>query len=423
MGLITSLSIEEFLSLPFPVPSVGGYAGLVFLISRTADAPLLQERFFREWADIHDVTARHVGVVIPNPREDLWLGQLARAGNGRVQVRVRGVRQVGGRDGPDPTSSWYPDGLRPEAEWPTHVRVHTAAVDFLPGRTADHQGDLTRTVSDMQAFFGISEVLLPCAVVVCLSEQQVIAVALEDDDSVYGLLKQAKSQAEGHLAELRRYDADITTAEGELRTARAPFDSNMAEARRAATAAIRGADSARRAWHDERGEAVDVLARFGGTRTDHNGQLCRRVSEVLASEGLLTDDDQDAVQEVIRLFDSPNVAFLRLSSKIPRIQELREEYLEKQQAHREANGRLNAAENAARHALASFENRIESLKTQRADAVDGPWLAAAVAAASQGLGLQPAGEHGLLSWRCLTWPVTVWRRPGQNLPVFGRARS
>ncbi|RLL69425.1 hypothetical protein [Streptomyces sp. Z26] len=423
MGLITSLSIEEFLSLPFPVPSVGGYAGLVFLISRTADAPELQKRFFREWADIHDVTARHVGVVIPSPWEELRLGRLARWGSGSVQVRVRGVRRIVGRDGPNPSSSWYPDGLRPEGEWQTHVHVHTAAVDFLPRRPVDHQSDLTRTVSDMQEFFGISEALLPCAVVVCLSEQQAVAVALENDDSVYGLLKQTKSQAEDHLAELRRYDADIAAAEDELRIARVPLDVNIAEACRAATAAERGADVALRAWHDERDEAVDVLARFGGTRTDHDGQLCRRVSEVLASGMPLTGNVQEAVQEVMRLFDSPNVAFLRLPSKIPRIQELREEYLEKRQAHREANRRLDAAENAARHALTPFESWIESLKVERNNAVNGPWLAAAVAAASQSLGLQPAGAHGLLSWRRLTWPVTVWKRPEQNLPIFSRARS
>jgi hypothetical protein len=61
--LVSNLSVRRFLRLPFGTLSDGGYAGLVFLIARSADAPDLHMKFFREWSDIHHLTGRYLAVI------------------------------------------------------------------------------------------------------------------------------------------------------------------------------------------------------------------------------------------------------------------------------------------------------------------------------------------------------------------------
>ncbi|MFI6089534.1 hypothetical protein [Streptomyces sp. NPDC051218] len=394
--MVTELSVEEFLNLPFPSLSEGGYAGLVFLVSRTADAPKLQERFLREWSDIHDVTAHYLGVVIPHPRGAMPLGG---AGNYEA-VLVRGVERL---SNPDKRHSWYPEGQVPLRQGSgDHVRVHTRAAPSLPRNRRIHGRQLTLAVNELQTFFGISEVLLPCAVVICRQEQRVIAVTLDNDGSVYRLLKEVKSQLEGHLSDLRQYAAAVEEVKRELRAHGEHVD-----------AVHRDCAAARRAWETERDEVIAVLARIGGTRTDRDGRLCSWMSRQLASEEPLADDDQAAVQEVLRLFESPNVAFLRLPHRIPRVLEQRERFLE-------AKHRLVAAEEHSR----SIMDRKDHLTAQYAAAANASALAAAVTSAGEALGLEPAGpQHGLLSWRRIGWPISVLKLPEQKSPTFGVVRG
>lgn len=73
--LVSNLSVEAFLNLPFRTLSDGGFVGLVFLIARSADDPELHRKFFRERSDIHDLTGRYLAVITPAPGASIGLNE------------------------------------------------------------------------------------------------------------------------------------------------------------------------------------------------------------------------------------------------------------------------------------------------------------------------------------------------------------
>jgi hypothetical protein len=64
----------------------------------------------------------------------------------------------------------------------------------------------------MRRFFGVSEELLPCAVVVSLLEKRAYAVALDDVPGLYALLKRVRVELEPVTTEIDRRDAELARA-------------------------------------------------------------------------------------------------------------------------------------------------------------------------------------------------------------------
>lgn len=388
--LVSNLPVREFFRLSFGTVSDGGYAGLVFLVARAADAPRLQLRLFREWSDIHDLTGRYLAVIAPDAdngvliEEELYHTQYGTA--------VPHITCIGDRD----RLSWSAGRSWRSAVRMTPERISTRVAPRRPDNVRDHQEALTMVAGQMSEFFGISESLLPCAVVVALQEQAVFSVGLDDDSSMYRLLKHIKTRIEPTAALIRQQDAELV----EAKAARARYRAEHGIEK------LRGAARALHTmWVEQKTRLARDLDALADTWTGENATLCRWMSTRLGQDEPLSDDERGSARELL--------ALLRPHGRLPkRLRRTLAGVNNGYPAGHDVLLRLAAAEageDAAQERIGRIKAELDRLGRELR-------LGDAVTGAATDLGLAPAGSAGLLPWRELSWPITVLARPDRTVP-------
>lgn len=133
---------------------------------------------------------------------------------------------------------------------PRQPEAHTFVAPTRPDSVREHHDALTNTVGEMQEFFGISESLSPCAVIVSLQEKTAFTVALEEKFSVYRLLKLIKTQIEPMIARISEKEAELAAAKQARRDHRSEHDWGVLP---------RNAETVQREWAAYRTRMADEL--------------------------------------------------------------------------------------------------------------------------------------------------------------------
>ncbi|RPE40097.1 hypothetical protein EDD90_3126 [Streptomyces sp. Ag109_O5-1] len=392
-----SVSVEGFLSLPFRTLSGRGFAGMVFLLARTADAPDLQRRFFEEWSDIDDLTGHYVGVFSPHPRElQVSLRHPEGAGGSQGSLYVSGVRAIGDRSRIYRSSRQSPCAVRMGTAPDPAARREPEAVglanEVLAADLPEHQRALTLTVSAMQRFFGIPGALVPCAVIACLEERRVFAVALDEHTHVYDLLKRIMTRIERVVPAVDEQDAELVAQ----LAARYRHRSTLGRLRDSAL-------SVREEWETHLRRLGDELSTLAARLPEDAGDLSRWLAGRLAQPRPIAGHEWGRVQDLLHALrgsGAPRTLPRRIRRTLAR---LNGGY----PATSCALTRLAAAE-AEKEAI---EVRIGRAKRQLDELGRDLRLGDSVVGAAQELGLEQAQEPGLLTPRRLDWPLTVLARP------------
>lgn len=403
------MTVGAFLRRPFRSLGDGGYAGLVFVLARSADNPELHRRLFREWPDTHDVTCRYLGVITPAPRSGLVID----AGHWRYEdyaTAVEGVSCLGESSRLDTPWPQARSTLRMDA-WPPRRDTEGGGpadgavvedVTLLPALThplREHQDALTAAAGEMRRFFGVSEELLPCAVVVSLLEKRAYAVALDDVPGLYALLKRVRVELEPVTAEIDRRDAELARAREARRALRsADVRSNLPARSRAQ----------QWQWAVRMKRLAADLSGIADQLPGNEAELCRWVASRLADNEPLTEQEDRSVQTLARLL-ARSGDHRRLPRRLRRA-------LAVHRAGDFGNAELAAQQMAYAAEERAVETRIGQLKAEIDDLGRRLCLGSAVVAAAQRFGLAPTTTANVPAWRELTWPVEVLVPAEQNGP-------
>ncbi|OEU98215.1 hypothetical protein AN217_10690 [Streptomyces qinglanensis] len=414
------LSVEDFLCLPFRTLSGGGFAAMVFLLARSADAPDLQRGFFQHWSDIDDLTGRCIAVFSPSPRklqlsaehprlfyspETIWVRGMAEAGGARSRLylssressaAVRMGRRQPGR------ATWQATGTEPSTTGPPRLVAAAAAV--RPHDLEEHQRALTLTVSAMQRFFGIPGSLVPCAVFVDLEQRSASAVALKDATSVYDLLKRITTRIEHVLPRMDEAEAErVAALEARHR------DRDLVGRLRSP------AGNARAHWTAHKRRLIDDLQAFSARLAPPEADLCSWMARRLERDAPVADDEWTSVRSLLHV-----LAATEPHGRLPR--RLRRT-LAGMNSGRPEQDEAPRRLAVARAEAEATERRIGRAKA-RLDALGRELgLDAAVVGAAEDLGLVVLQEPRLHYPRGLDWPLKVLDEPAPHALNHGYERA
>jgi hypothetical protein len=400
------ISVKEFLHLPFRTLSDGGFAGLVFLLARSADAPELQRRFFRNWADIDDLTGRYLGVFTPAPGHITLSSERATWSSYEPQVLlVDGVQCASNERKLYSSSRVSPWAVRMASERPKVRRpkgqTSTAvATSTPPSPLREHQIALTQAISSMQEFFGIPESLVPCVVVVSLQEQMALAIPLEEDSNVYQFLKKIKTRIEPVLPRIREKELELESA----KEARIANRHNIGVRKVAAQAVAKD-------WERYRVEIAKDLDNVAVRWDGEEARLCRWMAARLRAGEPLGIADRAPSRTLLYLLNRD-----KASGRLPRrlrraLAKMTAGYLEQQPA-------VIRLTDAKAEDL-GIEQRIGQIKAEMDSMGTELRLADAVTAATQDLNLRREVSTDLLPERDLQWPIKVLsRQPRSPRPTI-----
>ncbi|UCA51852.1 hypothetical protein LEL86_22335 [Streptomyces sp. WA6-1-16] len=386
---MSRMPVGQFLRSRFRSLGDGGYAGLVFLLARSADNPDLHERLFREWPDTHDVTRRYLGVITPAPSvividDRHWRrAEFASAVDG---VACLGEEKRLNTPGENAESTFRMDA-RPAEEHMTLMPVLTRPV-------REHQDALSAAATEMRKFFGVSEKLLPCAVIVSLQEKKAFALALNDVPSLYVLLKQIKIGLEPVTTEIDKRDAELARAK----------EARLALRSDGALGNLRGrADSLGANWDWHVTRLASELVSIAGERYDEDASLCRWMARRLGQNTSLTDEEQKSARTLVRLLSEAGI-----HGRVPR--RLRRTLAKLNAGYPNSDSvvvRLAALIEEER----AIESRIGQLKAKIDELGQHLSLGAAIVDAAREFDLTPVSPQDMLAWRELAWPIEVLSRP------------
>jgi hypothetical protein len=165
-----------------------GYAGLLFILARTAEASELHDELTRHWTSIHDVTGQSIAVVCPNP------------------LNLRAVYDLEDYYGTDPhidpterdhpplaihnlqiaSPRGFEDGLQYSAGRAGALREFHAVPPAIPEL---HHAAWTEAVSRCAEYFGIGESELPAILVLGLKEKEAVLLRTDSQFSIYDFCK------------------------------------------------------------------------------------------------------------------------------------------------------------------------------------------------------------------------------------------
>lgn len=385
MGWVSDVSVGELLEPPLPRKQ-SGYAALVFVVSRAEGDGAVHGQHLVDWSSLHDVTGRHIAVITPDPTSSAVVED--------VGVALRGHALFGGArtrlvvDVPRARSAVYAPRL------PMPVDEHAIAV--------------TTIATALQEYFGIAEEALPCAVIACTSQRQVVVVGLNRRITVYGLLKQVKSLLEPELARLHRGLSDLEACAEEL--ARAKADLAVA---RGLTRAWRTAVVAHQEWADRRARLARELLDLATHVEADTAALCRWLAGRLPENRAL--DRHEAVRAE-RLFTVLSSRIGNLSSRERRslLRRLRRSAaaLGTDAVPVPAESDTDVAGLTERVSQGQAAYDALSFAHAQARSLD---MVGAVRSAVDRLGLVES-DSGLLPWREVRWPVTMFIPPPHRVP-------
>ncbi|MEU9957214.1 hypothetical protein [Streptomyces sp. NPDC050982] len=386
--------MRSFLRSRFRTLSDGGYAGLVFLLARSADNPDLHRRFFEEWTDMHDLTRRYLGVITPAPSY-IRIDE-------RFPMRNEDGPMVGGLSclGDDKRLNTPAPGAKSTFRMESRTADERVTITpTLPPSLREHQVALTGAATEMQKFFGISEALLPCAVIVSLQEERAFVVPLNDIFSLYALLKRIKIKLEPVTTKIDMKDAELARAKEARLHLRGKGELGILRQK---------ADATRRNWDAQLDSLADDLAEIARAGKTEDAELCRWMKARLRSAEPLTAEERESARTLLQHLGASGV-----HGRVPK-------------RLRRTLAKLNAGYPDSHDVMVRFaavsaeeqsiETRIGQLKAQTDELAQELRLGRAVVDAVRDFGLTPVGPRGLLDWRELTWPTEVMGPLRQTSP-------
>lgn len=394
--MVINVPVSRLFGLGLAPVEDGGFAGLVFLVCRTADEPRVQLDFLRSWSSFHDLSGRYLAVVTPTPDAALIVQGPSREGVGQV---VQNLRLHG-----DERRLQSPSGNRVRMTENPEDGSMARSAPVMPRDEGEHGSAVTRVATELQEFFGISESLLPCAVVVEPRERRVFAVGLTERITLYGLLKELKIAMEPGIARVNQARSEVARAREDL------------------------AGRRRRRWQAtepygpaDRGRIARRLREAAEGMDDDAVRLSHWLSDrLLLARPLTTDEQQQADALFALLHGRFGVLPLRERRGLLR-------------AVRRAVDKLNSLDDVpgtppepctdADLRVVDSQIRLsrERLRTREAGlrrALRNIALSPLVLSVTRGLGLEQETTRGLLTWRQCTWPVTVLAAPERRRPTI-----
>ena len=195
--LVVPLPTDRYLDHVVSAAQSSGYAALMVVLVRTADAPDLYDRLIKDWTSIHDVTGEFLAVLCPDPEA---VDPVELRGT-RIAYRGRPVGAVGAlglriehssihqgaafeRRFSDAEDPWMREEVEDIAR---HLNQFARA--RRPGSKASHQAAFTEAVSRCASYFGIGEDRLPALLFLCFWEREAVLVSVRPDMSLYRLSK------------------------------------------------------------------------------------------------------------------------------------------------------------------------------------------------------------------------------------------
>ncbi|HVQ93573.1 MAG TPA: hypothetical protein VMU51_21225 [Mycobacteriales bacterium] len=404
--LLTNVSPQRLFRLRFRTVEDGGFAGLVFYVGRAADDPEVHRRFVEDWSSIHDITDRYLGVIAPMPGKSILVAGPFEGGQGYAvpdvglwgnhdRLRAESTRAV--RMLPDP--SVY--GLD------RHEFVVGAGSRI--GSEADHQDSLTQVATVFQNFFGITESLLPCAVIVALREKEAFVIRLTGMLTGYRLLKYIKMRIEPVATRINQKETEIEAAKSALAAAHYRY------------LATHRAEAVYREWDEHRAEAADKLAEAAARRTGEAHELCSWMSERLTLRDPLTAEEDAQAQRLLVLMRTGRFGEPRRLRRV--LTKLRSGY-PTAHPHVAAVADFDAlAFRAAADREQASQEALNRLKAEMSQICDDLRLDAAVTAAAADIGLEPTDSQESHQRRPFDWPITVLAPPSRSGPAVRLRRA
>lgn len=386
-----SISLMEFFKLPLRAFCDGGFAGLVFVACRTADSPALQREFIENWRDIDNLTDRYLGVIIPS-NEEVFIENYWFAEHNMKNDRIKGVHCA--TDGTRLTNQHHAARsiIRMDARAPLPR-------EFVPpknsGTVSLYEDSLTDAAKDTLEFFGISESLTPCTVIVSLLDKRTFVIQLGTAASVYKLLKEIMTRLEHTSTQCRALDSAVLAAQRERERLRAsPYWAVKHHRAAAATAE----------WRNIKGRLVTDLETAAAGLSPASAELCRRMAARLYRDEPLKPDEWDDVHTLRRALSRVGT-FGRLPRRLIRtIAKLNSGYPRTHDAV--------IRHDACLRKESELRTRIDALKSALTEYSHQLRLSEAVEAAAAEFNLVPSDRQGLLPQRMSLWPVTSLVSPG-----------
>lgn len=190
---VTTLPINLFLRHLLSASATSGYLGAVLVLARTAEARTQHEELIEDWTSIHDLSGAALAVLCPVAPPARWpdlppieerVGGI-RSPRGREIVGAEGMRvDLNNRDEEFRDAFWASirrDGSDAQFGWAADARTRSRE---------EHERGWTQATSSAAAFFGLSESVIPCLLVLSMRERHGTVIAMEEDLSLYRLFKQ-----------------------------------------------------------------------------------------------------------------------------------------------------------------------------------------------------------------------------------------
>ncbi|MEV6164272.1 hypothetical protein AB0L71_20505 [Streptomyces sp. NPDC052052] len=388
------LPVESFLRMPFRTLSGGGFAAMVFVLARSADAPDLQRGFFQHWSDIDDLTGHYIAVFSPSPKKIRISAERPHSFYSPETCWVPGLEEAGGHSSRLYLSSRTCPGSvrmgtsRPVGAMPPPPRLIAAASAVRPHDLEEHQLALTFTVSAMQRFFGIPASLVPCAVIVDLEQRNAFAVAMKDGTSVYDLLKRITTRIEHVIPRIDEAEAERVAAV----EARHRHRDRLGRLRSSA-------DNARAHWAAHKRRLIDDLEAFSGLLAPEEVDVCSWMARRLEHDEPVAEDEWTSIRALLRA-----MVATESHGRLPRRLRRTLAGLNRGRPEEDAAPRRLAA---ARAEAEATELRIGRVKARLDELGRELGLEAAVVGAAEDLGLTRLREPRLSVPRGLDWPLHV----------------
>ncbi|WP_344163833.1 hypothetical protein [Kribbella yunnanensis] len=372
-------------------PAEGGYAALVFVVSREEGDGLLHRRHLSEWPSIHDLTGRHIAVITPDPERSVPISR---------GVAVRGVALFAG----DHHTFVEPGERRRYAPG--------RFASTLPMTVDRHSRAVSSVATELQEYFGIAEDFLPCAVIVCTRERQAVAVRLDRQVTVYGLLKTVKSWLDPELARFAHASAQLEACADEL----GPAAAELAEANRRARSWFK-ATREHREWLEQREQVAGELETLATDVTAETAALCRQLAAALRLDQACDDHD---IKIAETLFETLHGRTGQLSARNRRslLRRLRRAVIsEAPQVPAQPDDDLSSLTERASRTKSAYDDQLSRwTELRNLDVHD------AMRSAVGKLGLEEA-PTALLEWRRLRWPITAFAPRPQSGPSIRMGRG
>lgn len=218
--LAIPLPIKHYLKPLLGAAEAAGFAGLVFVIARAADAPKHHEELSEHWGSVHDVTGPLIGVVWPSNTGDIQESAIRRAGSGGEAAALVGFGFSKVRDQNMSFSQefWNLVAQDPELE---RVLEDNKPMGLVYSRAPIPEKDLgdawSTATTESAEYFGFDEGRLPCLVILSLPEHTALVLPLdvEATPSIYKLLRSTRialGDMPGEIMEVHARREEINTA-------------------------------------------------------------------------------------------------------------------------------------------------------------------------------------------------------------------